>query len=113
MSKDDIETFEARIEDKILFQNVGLIALSGSMPLGIEKLIDYFGSNSTPTDLAIVVTCVIFAFGGAVFVHLASKRQKKVETFKERLFKEERKLSSSFSMIDTSTGIPSNIRQML
>lgn len=102
MSKDDIEHFEARLADKTLFQNLAIICLSGSIPLLIEKAMDYNRSNE-PTDMAIVLICIAAAVAGVGFQIVATLRRKKLQTFKQQLFQRERKLSSTFQMIDTSS----------
>ena len=38
MTKDDIENFEARMEDKTLFQNLALCSFSAAIPIGIRKI---------------------------------------------------------------------------
>src|SRR5262245_21565097 len=85
MSKDDIETLEARIADKSLFHSIGLVCISGAIPLGLEKLIDYWGHREA-TDLAIIIICLVAVVAGLASLSLAQKRDEKVQKFKERLF---------------------------
>jgi hypothetical protein len=101
MSRDDIETFEARYEDKTLFQNIGLLSLGGAVPLGLEKIADYYWKGGASTDAAILLICIVFTIVGGVCLGISHARKQKIETFKERLFKEERKLSSSYTMTST------------
>jgi len=102
MSKDDIEHFESRIGDKTLFQNIALFFLSASLPLLVEKSVDYSGSKS-PTDLAIIVVCVAAAAIGGLFQILAYRRSKGVQTFKDHLFRREQKLKTTLQMVDSSS----------
>jgi len=101
MTKDDVETFESRISDKTLFQNIAILFLGASVPLGIEKGIDYFGSGSA-TDLATLIVCVGGAAIGAIFQFLALSRRNKIDTFKRTLFQNDRLMSRQFTMIDPS-----------
>jgi hypothetical protein len=109
MTKDDIETFETRLADKTFFENLAIFALSAFTPLGVDKFLSYLGDNK-PTDLAIVLFCFGALILGIVFHLVARSRRKKVETFKERLFKQERLISRQFSIVDTSSNPTTPIR---
>jgi hypothetical protein len=104
MSSDDIENFEVRLSDKTLVQNLAIFLLAASIPLLIEKIIDYTGSKAQ-TDLAVVIVCLVTVFLGLMFQCGAWKRKKKIQTFKQQLFQRESKLSISFHMIDTSSTV--------
>lgn len=110
MSKDDIEHFESRLGDKTLFQNLAILLLSASIPMLVEKLIDFYG-NKAMTDLAVVIVCVAAALLGILFQALAHSRRGKLQTFKQQLFQRERKLSTTLQMVDTSSSAPEqNVR---
>ena len=102
MTKDDIEHFESRYQDKSLFQGIALFFISASLPLFIEKLVDYMGTKN-PTDAALVIVCMVSFFIGLFFQYFAVSRKRGLETFKQELFKRERKLETKFYMVDGSS----------
>lgn len=102
MTRDDIETLESRLEDKGLFQNIALITWSASIPLGIEKFIDY-RANGNANELAIFIVCLVAALVGVIAQFVANSRKKKAETFKTRLFHEDRLVQRKFAMFDTGS----------
>jgi hypothetical protein len=108
MSKDDIEHFESRIGDITLFQNLALFFLSASVPLGIEKWIDY-NAGAAQTDMALIIVCGIGTAIGMLFQVLAIARRLRLKTFRESLFKRERKLDTTFTLINGSSS-PVDIR---
>lgn len=101
MTKDDIEHFESRIGDKTLFQNIALFFLSASVPLLIEKAVDYNATDSQ-VDLALVIVCAAGVLLGGLFQIFATSRRRKIGNFKDQLFKRDRKLSTTLTMVDTS-----------
>ena len=105
MTKDDIETFESRMLDKIAFENIAIALVTGAAPLGIDKVVTYLG-NHQATDLAIVIVCIVIIIIGIVFHIFAVSRNKKIEAFKDRLFKSERLISRTFAIVETSTANP-------
>ncbi|MEQ9643518.1 MAG: hypothetical protein RIM84_26095 [Alphaproteobacteria bacterium] len=108
MTRDDIETYEARIQDRALFNNLALILLSASIPLGIEKVIEYF-DNESAVALAIVVVCGVATIGGVAFGAIAWHRRQRVDGFKDRLFREERKIATMLSVVDSQSSAPSDL----
>lgn len=99
MTKDDIETYEARIGDRLLFNNIALILLSACIPLGIEKFIEYQSAQNGPA-MAIIIVCVVGTVAGSMAALVAHKRHRKVETFKATIFRQERKIASMVMMFD-------------
>lgn len=102
MTKDDIETFEERIQDKSSFKDWSLILISGSVPLGLDKGMNYRAKHEE-TDLALLIICIAAFLLGVAFAIGAHKRKKKVESFKERLFKQDRLLATRISMVNTGS----------
>lgn len=103
MTKDDFETFEARMQDKDLFKGLAIFLLAAGVPLGVEKFFDWQGS-ADGADLGILVTCVGASLLGLIFGWLAHSRESRVATFKRRLFSSERLVASNVTMFPMRTG---------
>lgn len=103
MTKDDIETFETRLSDKVMFQNIAIALVTGGVPLGTDKLFSYMADHKA-NDLAVVIVCAFAIFFGITSFLISMHRNKKIQTFKDRLFGSERLLSRTFAIVDASTG---------
>jgi hypothetical protein len=102
MTSDEIDHLEERLSDKTLFQNVAILSFGASIPLMVEKIIDYMHTKK-PTDLAIIIIFAAIFGAGILFQILACSRRQKLQTFKQQLFQSERKLPLFLQMVDFSS----------
>lgn len=108
MSKDDIENFEAKISDKGLFSGLATFALGAALPFGIEKGVDFYAGGD-PVDLALLILSGASGIFGLFCAFIAYKKSRKVSTFREKLFQNERLTSRKFTLVDSSASNPVQI----
>jgi hypothetical protein len=109
MTKDDVETFETRFQDKALFKDLAYLFLGAGIPLGLDKSINFF-SKRDDADLAILIVCIVLIVLGCIFAKIAHSRSSKIQTFKQNLFKQERMLSSRVTMVNSGSSDVTPIR---
>ena len=84
VSRDKIDLYETTLGDRNLFSNLAIGCIAGTVPVLVEKSIEYWNTQTIPGVWVTVLVCVLL--GGVLFLFLRHSKSSKYEKVKADLF---------------------------